>query len=95
MKGLSQSLKLGKAVMDNGYGTFRNMLSYKLEAKSSRLIITDKWFPSTQLCSNCGNIKKIPLSQRTYTCDCGISIDRDYNSAVNIAKEGKRLLLLS
>ena len=93
MKGLSQSLKLGKATMDNGYGMFINMLSYKLEARGGKLIAIDRWFPSTQLCSNCGSIKKIPLSQRTYTCDCGISIDRDYNSAINIAHEGKRLIL--
>ncbi|MBR4471517.1 MAG: transposase [Erysipelotrichaceae bacterium] len=93
MKALSQSLKLGKATMDNGYGMFINMLSYKLEAKGGRLIRVDRFFPSTQLCSNCGKIKKIPLSQRVYSCGCGIFIDRDYNSAINITHEGKRLLL--
>ena len=92
MKGMSQSLKLGKATMDNGYGMFINMLAYKLEAKGGRLIKTDKWFPSSQLCSKCGSIKKIPLSQRTYICECGNIIDRDFNSAINIALEGRRIV---
>ena len=92
MKGMSQSLKLGKATMDNGYGMFINMLAYKLEAKGGKLIKTDKWFPSSQLCSKCGSIKKIPLSQRTYICECGNIIDRDFNSAINIALEGRRIV---
>ena len=89
---MSQSLKLGKATMDNGYGMFIDMLAYKLEAKGGRLIKTDKWFPSTQLCSNCGAVKKIPLSQRIYICEYGNIIGRDYNSALNIANEGIRIL---
>lgn len=93
MKGLSQSLKLGKATMDNGYGMFISMLSYKLEGKGGKLLAIDKWFPSTQLCSNCGSVKKIPLSQRIYACECGIFLDRDFNSAINIEVEGKRILL--
>ena len=92
MKGMSQSLKLGKATMDNGYGKFIDMLAYKLEAKGGRLIKTDKWFPSSQLCSKCGSIKKIPLSQRIYICECGNIIDRDFNSAINIALEGRRIV---
>lgn len=82
----------GKATMDNGYGMFLNMLSYKLAERKKRLVKIDKWYPSSQICSQCGNRKKMPLSQRTYHCSCGLKIDRDHNAAINILKEGLRLL---
>lgn len=83
----------GKATMDNGYGMFTSMLAYKQEFKGHYLIKIDKWFPSSQICSNCGNRQKLTLDQRTYNCPkCGKSIDRDYNAAINIKNEGVRLL---
>lgn len=83
---------LGKATLDNGYGIFLNMLNYKLTDREKYLIKIDKWFPSSQLCSKCGSLKKITLKERIYTCNCGLSIDRDYNSAINIKNEGMRIL---
>lgn len=82
----------GKATMDNGYGMFTIFLEYKLQERGKLLTRVDKFFPSTQVCSKCGSIKKIPLSQRTYRCECGLIIDRDLNSAINIRNEGLRLL---
>lgn len=82
----------GKATMDNGYGMFTSFLEYKLLERGKQLVKVDKFFPSTQLCSSCGSIKKIPLSQRVYKCDCGLTIDRDLNSAINIRNKGLRLL---
>ena len=83
----------GKATMDNGYGMFLVMLEYKLRYCGKQLIKVDKWYPSSQLCSCCGHKQKIPLHVRTYDCpQCGESIDRDYNAAVNIRKEGLRIL---
>ena len=55
----------------------------------------DKWFPSTKKCSRCGNEKEMSLSERVYKCTCGLVLDRDYNSAINIKKEGLRLLDLA
>jgi putative transposase len=52
----------------------------------------DKWFPSTKSCSSCGNTQPTPMNVRTYECSCGLNLDRDYNSALNIKKEGIRLL---
>ena len=54
----------------------------------------DKWFPSSKICSKCGNIKKdLKLSERSYRCDCYRSeIDRDYNAALNIREAGKIML---
>ena len=92
MKGISQSLKLSKSTLDNGYGMFRNFLSYKLENNGGKLIKVDKFFPSSKTCSRCGKYKKIALNERTYICDCGLVIDRDYNAALNLLKEGKRII---
>lgn len=93
MKAISNSdFGNGKATMDNSYGMFTTFLEYKLLERGKQLIKIDKFFPSTQMCSKCGSIKKIPLSQRTYQCDCGLTVDRDLNSAVNIRNEGLRLL---
>ncbi|OOR66153.1 transposase, partial [Bacillus cereus] len=95
MKGMSRALNFGKSVTDNGWGMFTTFLAYKLQERGKQLIRIDKWFPSTKTCSNCGNVKDLGLSERVYVCDCGTSIDRDYNSAINIKNEAIRLLELS
>lgn len=83
----------GKATMDNGYGMFTKMLEYKAQDRGKHLVKVDKWFPSSQLCSCCGNRKHLTLTERTYSCSfCGISLDRDINAAINIRNEGLRLL---
>lgn len=93
MKGLAQALNFGKSVSDNGWGIFTNQLAYKLFDRGGKLIKIDKYFPSTKTCSHCGNIKDISLAERTYACEkCGLVIDRDYNSAINIQREGIRIL---
>ncbi|KZB90727.1 transposase [Bacillus sp. VT 712] len=92
MKGMSQALRFGKSVADNGWGMFTSFLQYKLKEQGKQLVKIDKWFPSTQSCSNCGNIQPMPMNIRTYACSCGLNLDRDYNSALNIKKEGIRLL---
>lgn len=72
----------GKVTMDNGYGMFRTFLGYKLAAKGGALIKIDKWYPSSQLCSNCGqrHPEMKDLSIRTFSCSCGYTADRDYNA---------------
>lgn len=82
----------GKATMDNGYGMFLDMLEYKLSDRGKTLVKVDKFYPSSQLCSCCGNRKKLELSERKYICTCGFEIDRDLNAAINIKNEGIRLL---
>ena len=63
-----------------------------LKRKSHTLSIVDRFFPSTQLCPRCGTLNKIPLSERTYCCDCGYEADRDTHSAINIEIEGLKQL---
>ena len=95
MKGMSQALSFGKSVHDNGWGMFISFLEYKLKEQGKQLVKIDKWFPSTKKCSRCGNEKEMSLSERVYKCTCGLVLDRDYNSAINIKKEGLRLLELA
>ncbi|MFT9485961.1 MAG: RNA-guided endonuclease TnpB family protein [Tepidibacillus sp.] len=94
MKGMSQALNFGKSVHDNGWGMFTTFLEYKLKEQGKQLVKIDKWFPSTKRCSCCGKEKEMPLSERTYKCSCGLVLDRDHNSAINIKNEGLRLLAL-
>ena len=84
----------GRAVMDNGYGMFLDMLDYKLRDRGGALVRVDRWFPSSQLCSACGRREPAvkDLSVRTWTCPaCGAVHDRDINAAVNILHEGIRI----
>ena len=95
MKAMSASLKLGKATMDNGWGMFTSMLSYKLLDRGGHLVKVSKSFPSSQLCSCCGyqNPETKDLSVRKWICPkCGYVHNRDHNAAINIQKEATRLL---
>ena len=84
----------GKATLDNGYGMFLSMLDYKLSDRNKYLIKVDKWFPSSQICHCCGMIhpEMKDLAIRKMICDCGLTISRDQNAAINILNEGLRLL---
>lgn len=84
----------GKATMDNGYGMFLSMLEYKLSDRNKYLVKVDKWFPSSQICHCCGTLhpEMKDLSNRKMVCDCGLTINRDQNAAINILNEGLRLL---
>ena len=84
----------GKATLDNGYGMFLSMLEYKLSDRSKYLVKVDKWFPSSQICHCCGTLhpEMKNLVVRTMKCDCGLTISRDQNAAINILQEGLRLL---
>lgn len=94
MKALSnKGFGNGKATLDNAYGMFTAMLDYKLRFQGKRLVKVDRWYPSSQTCSCCGNKQKIPLTTRIYRCKgCGAVIDRDHNAAINIKNEALREL---
>ena len=96
MKAMAQSLNFGKSVYDNGWGMFTTFLKYKLEELGKRLVKTDKFFASSQLCSVCGyqNPDTRDLSIREWTCPCcKAHHNRDINAAVNIRNEGMRIAL--
>ena len=84
----------GKATLDNGYGMFLSMLEYKLSERNKYLVKVDKWFPSSQICHRCGEVhpEMKNLAIRTMKCNCGLVISRDQNAAINILREGLRIL---
>ena len=84
----------GKTTLDNGYGMFLSMLEYKLSDRNKYLVKVDKWFPSSQICHCCGTLhpEMKDLAIRTMKWNCGLTISRDQNAAINILNEGLRLL---
>ena len=88
-------LKFGITIFDLGYWTFLSYLKYKLEWLNKKLVKVDRYFPSSQLCSSCTYRKTdLTLNQRSWTCpECGAKHNRDYNAAINIKKEGIRMIL--
>ena len=77
---------LSKDITDCSFYEIRRQLEYKCKWNNIKLIVADRWFPSSKLCSCCGNKKtKLSLSERTYICECcGTIIDRDYNASLNL-----------
>jgi transposase len=75
--------KLARALADQGFGAARRMLSYKTVREGGRLLVADRWYPSSKRCSGCGSVKaKLTLAERVYQCDaCGLVLDRDVNAA--------------
>ena len=88
ISGLMKNGKLSKAIADSGFYEFRRQLTYKTELYGSKLIIADRFFPSSKLCPSCGHKKnKLPLSVRVYQCDnhdCDWVADRDYSASLNL-----------
>lgn len=86
VSGMKKNKHLSKAITDCSFYEFRRQLEYKCKWNDIELVIADRWFPSSKLCSCCGNKKdKLSLSERTYICEhCGLVIDRDYNASLNL-----------
>ena len=88
--GMVKNHSLARSLSDASLGEFRRQLEYKTARTGAVLCVVDRWFPSSKTCSNCGTVKaKLSLSERTFNCDnCGTSIDRDLNAAINIEVAG-------
>ena len=84
---------LSKAIQQQGFYEFRRQIEYKSAWNNIPVIIADRFFPSSKLCSCCGVIKKdLKLSDRIYQCDCGNTIDRDFQASLNLKKYGEDVL---
>ena len=75
----------GKVLEALPNAVFRVKLENKCKQTGIELRVVDRFYPSSKLCHNCGNIKKgLKLSDRVYTCECGYTEDRDYNASLNL-----------
>ena len=93
VSGMMKNKHLSKAIQQQGFYEFRRQIEYKSAWNNIPVIIADRFFPSSKLCSCCGVIKKdLKLSDRIYQCDCGNTIDRDFQASLNLKKYGEDVL---
>ena len=91
VSGMIKNRHLSKAVQNQGFFEFRKQLEYKCNDRGIQLIVADRFYPSSKRCSCCGKIKKdLRLSDRTYKCECGNVIDRDFQASLNLKAYGEQ-----
>jgi putative transposase len=85
--GMLQNRRLARAIADSGLAELRRQLAYKTTWYGSRLLVADRFYPSSKTCSACGWVKaKLTLAERSFACEaCGLRLDRDLNAARNLA----------
>jgi len=90
VQNMVRNRRLARAISDCGWGEFRRQLAYKCQRAGRRLIVTDRWYPSTKTCSACGFLLAgLPLKTRAWRCpSCRTRHDRDLNAAKNILAAG-------
>lgn len=88
VRGMMGNRRLARAEGDVAFYTFRSQLEYKCRRYETRLIIADRWFPSSKLCSDCGvKFEGMGLGDRAWRClACGTQHDRDHNAALNLKR---------
>ncbi|NMM64352.1 IS200/IS605 family element transposase accessory protein TnpB [Clostridium sp. P21] len=87
IKGMMKNKHLSKAIAKQCLYEFKRQIQYKCTFYGIEFVEADKWFPSSKLCSCCGNIKKdLKLSDRVYKCECGNVIDRDFQASINLSR---------
>ena len=92
-RNLMKNHHLARAIGDASWAEFVRQLCYKADWYGKKIVTISRWYPSSQLCSDCGfNSGKKGLSIREWTCEgCGTRHDRDINASLNILKEGLSL----
>lgn len=94
VSGMVQNHKLARAVSSAAFGEARRQITYKCEWYGVKLVLADRFYPSSKTCSGCGEVKPVlSLGERVYVCDaCGHIQDRDLNAALNLRGWGVRFL---
>ena len=93
VSGMMKNRHLSKSIQQQKWHEFRRQIEYKSEWNNIKVVIADRKYPSSKLCSCCENIKKdLKLSERIYKCECGNVIDRDYHASINLKKYGEKVL---
>jgi putative transposase len=90
VRNMARNRSLARSISDCGWGAFRAMIEYKAERAGRRVIVIDRFYPSSKTCSACGHLlASLSLSTRHWTCpSCGTRHDRDVNAAKNILAAG-------
>ena len=85
---VKQKIGLNRAILDVGFGEFRRQMTYKSERYGTELIIADRWFASSKLCSGCNTKnEELTLKDRCWRCtNCGVEHDRDVNASINLKR---------
>jgi putative transposase len=90
VKGMMKNHTLAKSLADASFGEIRRQLEYKAQWYGSEILAVDRFYPSSKLCSSCGQIRnELSLSERTYSCECGLELDRDLNASLNLKSYGE------
>lgn len=93
VSGMMKNKHLSKVVQQQCFYEFRKQMEYKSAWNNIPVIIADRFFPSSKLCSCCESIKKdLKLSDRIYKCECENVIDRDYQASLNLKMYGENVL---
>jgi putative transposase len=88
--GMLANHRLAQAISDAGWAEFARILGYKQQWRGGRLVAADRWYPSSQFCSICGDRNTgLTLADRVFVCGNGHFLDRDTNAAVNLARWGQ------
>ncbi|TMR25289.1 IS200/IS605 family element transposase accessory protein TnpB [Nonomuraea turkmeniaca] len=89
VRNMVKNHSLARAISDVSWRELRSMLEYKAQWYGRELVVVDRWFPSSRLCSACGTLQdKMPLNVRSWECACGAVHDRDVNAAKNVLAAG-------
>lgn len=94
VNGMMKNRHLSKAVQQQCFYEFRRQIEYKAAWNNIKIVIADRFYPSSKTCYYCGTIKKdLKLSDRIYKCECcGNVIDRDYQAALNLKQYGENFI---
>ena len=88
VKGMMKNKHLSRSIAEMGFNDFIRIMKYKCKESNIKFFQVDRFFPSSKTCSQCGCIhKNLKLSDRLFECpECGFTIDRDFNAAVNLER---------
>lgn len=91
VSGMAKNHSLAGAVLDCGFNEIRRQFEYKAAMRGGRIVFSDRFFPSSKMCSGCGCVDDaVVLGVDTWTCEhCGAVHDRDSNAAINLENLGR------